>query len=118
MNETESLTKKMSFIKLVETKYARKILLPTFQPGDFIRLAYRISEGEKDRLQYYEGLVIAIQNRGLGKSFTIRRMVEGIGIEQIFFFHSPKIESLQKKASLKVRRAKLYYLRTKRGKVF
>ena len=70
-----------------------------------------IYEGSKERVQYYEVLVIAKQNRGLGKSFTIRRSVQGIGIEQVFLLNSPKIVSITKIHSSKVRRAKLYFLR-------
>jgi large subunit ribosomal protein L19 len=84
--------------------------------GDVIRLGYTIPEGEKERTQYYEGLIISIQNRGLGKSFTLRRTVQGIGVEQIFLAHSPKIISINKKQSSKVRRAKLYFIRSLRGK--
>lgn len=84
--------------------------------GDIIRLGYIIPEGDKERTQYYEGLIIAINNRGLGKSFTLRRTVQGIGVEQIFLAHSPKIISIIKKQSSKVRRAKLYFIRSLRGK--
>ena len=84
--------------------------------GDILRIGYNIPEGEKERIQYYEGLVIAKQNRGLGKTFTLRRSVQGIGIEQIFLVHSPKILSIVKKQSSKVRRAKLYFIRSLTGK--
>ena len=84
--------------------------------GDIIRLSYIIPEGEKERIQSYEGLIIGIQNRGLGKSFTLRRLVQGIGVEQIFLAHSPKIISITKKQSSKVRRSKLYFLRFLNGK--
>ena len=68
------------------------------------------------KAQMYEGLIIAINNRGLGKSFTLRRTVQGIGVEQIFLLNSPKIVSIVKKQSSKVRRAKLYFIRSLRGK--
>ena len=84
--------------------------------GDILRIGYTIYEGSKERVQYYEGVVIAKQNRGLGKSFTIRRSVQGIGIEQVFLLNSPKIVSITKKQSSKVRRAKLYFLRGLTGK--
>jgi large subunit ribosomal protein L19 len=84
--------------------------------GNVVRLGYLIPEGEKERIQYYEGLIINIQNKGLGKSFTIRRNVEGIGVEQIFPHYSPKIVSIIKKQASKVRRAKLYFLRSLSGK--
>jgi large subunit ribosomal protein L19 len=84
--------------------------------GDIIRLGYLIPEGEKERTQYYEGLIISKNNRNLGKSFTLRRTVAGIGVEQIFLVNSPKIVSITKKQSSKVRRAKLYFIRSLSGK--
>lgn len=119
---TEILEKKPSrknYIKYIEEKYLstqEKKQNYSFEIGDVIRLAYSVPEGEKERTQYYEGLLIAINNRGLGKSFVIRRIVQGIGIEQVFVLHSPKILSIVKKQSSKVRRSKLYYIRNLRGK--
>ena len=84
--------------------------------GDNVKIGVKIIEGNKERVQFYEGLVIAKQNRGLGKSFTIRRTVQGIGVEQVFLLNSPKIVSITKKQSSKVRRAKLYFIRALRGK--
>lgn len=84
--------------------------------GDIIRIGYLIPEGDKERIQFYEGLVISKQNRGLGKTFTLRRSVQNIGVEQIFLLNSPKIVSILKKQSSKVRRAKLYFIRNLRGK--
>ena len=109
----------MDFIKLVEAKFLKNTSenpRTEVEIGDIVRIGYLIPEGEKDRTQFYEGVVIAKQNRGLGKSFTIRRSVQGVGVEQIFLFHSPKIVSITKKQSSKVRRAKLYYLRELSGK--
>jgi len=109
----------LDFIKLVEAKFLKNTSenpRTEVEIGDIIRIGYLIPEGEKDRTQFYEGVVIAKQNRGLGKSFTIRRSVQGVGVEQIFLFHSPKIISITKKQSSKVRRAKLYYLRELSGK--
>lgn len=85
-------------------------------PGATLRIAYKIPEGEKERIQYYEGVVISKQNRLASKTFTIRRFVDGIGIEQNFLVNSPKILSITLKKSAKVRRAKLYFLRQLRGK--
>ena len=85
-------------------------------PGATLRIAYRIPEGEKERTQYYEGVVIATQNRLASKTFKIRRFVDGIGVEQTFLLNSPKILSISLKHSAKVRRAKLYFLRHLRGK--
>lgn len=88
----------------------------TVNIGDIIRLEYKIPDGNKERIQVYEGLVIAKQNRGLGKSFTLRRDVQGIGVEQIFLLSSPKINSIKRKQASKVRRAKLYFIRKLQGK--
>jgi large subunit ribosomal protein L19 len=115
----ESLVKENSssvdLIKLVEAKFLKNSS-ELIEVGDILRIGYIIPEGDKERTQYYEGVVIAKQNRGLGKSFTIRRSVQGIGVEQVFLLNSPKIVSVTKKQSSKVRRAKLYYLRALSGK--
>ena len=111
----------VDLIKLIEQKYLKEKALLTetnqkLRVGDIIRMAYIIPEGDKERTQYYEGLIISISNRGLGKSFTLRRNVQGIGVEQVFLANSPKITSIIKKQSSKVRRAKLYFIRSLRGK--
>ena len=111
----------INLLKIIEEKYLKEKSLLTetnekLQVGDIIRLGYIIPEGDKERTQYYEGLIISISNRGLGKSFTLRRNVQGIGIEQVFLANSPKIVSISKKQSSKVRRAKLYFLRNLTGK--
>jgi large subunit ribosomal protein L19 len=110
-----------NLIKIIEKKYFQEKALffnnkEKVAVGDIIRLGYLIPEGDKERTQYYEGLIIAINNRDLGKSFTLRRTVQGIGIEQIFLAHSPQIISIIKKQSSKIRRAKLYFIRNLRGK--
>ena len=118
--EKETLKKEqpIDLIKLVESKYLKSEFNSNnkIQIGDIIRLGYLIPEGGKDRTQYYEGLIIAINNRGLGKSFTLRRTVQGIGVEQVFLANSPKITSITRKQASKVRRAKLYFIRALRGK--
>jgi large subunit ribosomal protein L19 len=109
----------LNLIKLVESKFLRNPSVHSKKGvdiGDIIRIGYIIPEGDKERTQYYEGVVIARQNRGLGRSFTIRRSVQGIGVEQLFLLHSPKIVSIVRKQASKVRRAKLYYLRELSGK--
>jgi len=111
----------MDLIKHVEAKYLKSIGIAgsknnTIEVGDIIRLGYLIPEGEKERTQYYEGLIISKSNRSLGKSFTLRRTVAGVGVEQIFLLNSPKIVSITKKQSSKVRRAKLYFIRSLSGK--
>jgi large subunit ribosomal protein L19 len=108
-----------TLIDIVEKKYLRTDFLNQNEPvqvGDILRIGYKISEGDKERIQFYEGLIISISNRTLGKSITLRRNVQGIGIEQIFLLHSPKIVSITKKQSSKVRRAKLYFIRGLSGK--
>jgi len=107
----------MDLIRMVEEKFLRKSEnLYQVEIGDIVRIGYIIPEGDKERTQYYEGVVIAKQNKGLGKSFTIRRSVQGVGVEQVFLMHSPKIVSIVRKQASKVRRAKLYYLRNLTGK--
>ena len=102
---------------MVEEKFLRKSEnLYQVEIGDIVRIGYIIPEGDKERTQYYEGVVIAKQNKGLGKSFTIRRSVQGVGVEQVFLVYSPKIVSIVRKQASKVRRAKLYYLRELTGK--
>jgi large subunit ribosomal protein L19 len=104
-----------NLIKLVESTFLRSDK-NEINIGDIIRLEYKIPEGDKERIQIYEGLVIAKKNKNLGKSFTLRRNVQGVGIEQIFLFHSPKIASITTKQSSKVRRSKLYFIRSLSGK--
>jgi large subunit ribosomal protein L19 len=121
MNSVKEKKISPSLMQRMEKKYFQEKALmfenkENVAVGDVIRLGYTIPEGEKERTQYYEGLIISIQNRGLGKSFTLRRTVQGIGVEQIFLAHSPKIISINKKQSSKVRRAKLYFIRSLRGK--
>jgi large subunit ribosomal protein L19 len=103
-------------LKVVENKYRSNKFETNLKVGDIIKIFYKINEGDKERLQNYEGLIISTQNRGLGKSIIIRRKVQGIGIEQVFLLHSPKIENIIKKQSTKVRRSKLYYIRLLVGK--
>lgn len=112
---------KLNLVNYVESKYLKMHKIEgsktnNIQVGDIIRLGYIIPEGEKERTQFYEGVIISKSNRGLGKSFTLRRNVQGIGIEQIFLLNSPKIVSIVKKQSYKVRRAKLYFIRDLIGK--
>lgn len=121
MNQIKEKNISVDLIKLIEKKYLKEQALSTetnqnLRVGDIIRMGYIIPEGDKERTQYYEGLIIAINNRGLGKSFTLRRTVQGIGVEQVFLANSPKITSITRKQASKVRRAKLYFIRALRGK--
>ena len=90
--------------------------LPAFRPGDSVRVHVKIKEGDKTRVQPFEGVVIARHGRDVQETFTVRKVSFGIGVERIFPVHSPVIESVEVVRSGRVRRAKLYYLRGKLGK--
>lgn len=120
-NKQKVNVQKKSLISIVEEKFLQQnaslsLELNNIKTGDILRIGYKIPEGEKERIQFYEGLVIAQQNRSLSKTLTLRRSVQGIGIEQIFLINSPKIVSITKKQSSKVRRSKLYFMRYLKGK--
>ncbi len=87
-----------------------------FKVGDTVRVHFTIREGDKERIQIYEGLVIAFKNSGVRKTFTVRKNSYGVGVERIFPLHSPKIEKVEVTRRGRVRRAKLYYIRGKVGK--
>ena len=98
-------------------KDAMRADLPDFRSGDTVSVGLRITEGNKTRIQTFEGVVIAMSSGGgLDKSFTVRKISNGIGVEKIIPYHSPKIDSLKVLKKGKVRRAKLYYLRGLSGK--
>lgn len=90
--------------------------LPEFKPGDTIRVHARIVEGDKERIQVFEGVVISRSNRQSRATFTVRKMSYGVGVERVFPVHSPRIEKIEVTIRGQVRRAKLYYLRGLRGK--
>ena len=90
--------------------------LPEFGPGDTVRVQVRVKEGDRERLQAFEGVVIAKRNRGLNSSFTVRKVSYGEGVERVFQTHSPLIASIEVRRRGDVRRAKLYYLRSRTGK--
>ena len=90
--------------------------LPDFNPGDTIVVQVKVVEGDRERVQAYEGVVIAKKNRGINSSFTVRKISHGEGVERVFPLMSPMIESIEVKRRGVVRRAKLYYLRDRRGK--
>lgn len=90
--------------------------LPEFGPGDTVIVRVKVKEGEKERLQAYEGVCIAKRNRGLHSAFTVRKISSGEGVERVFQTHSPAIDSIEVKRRGAVRRAKLYYLRERSGK--
>ena len=102
-------------VEEIEKQYLRDDH-PDFAPGDTIKVIVKVTEGSKQRLQTYEGVVIARKNRGLNSSFIVRRISNGEGIERVFPLHSPIISSIEVVRRGEVRRAKLYYLRDRKGK--
>ena len=107
----------MDLIKIAEEAFATpKKDIDQFGPGDTVNVAYRIKEGNKERIQQYRGVVIKINGQGDKKRFTVRKISDGIGVERIFPMESPFIESVKVLKYGKVRRAKLYYLRKLTGK--
>ncbi|MFW2177497.1 MULTISPECIES: 50S ribosomal protein L19 [unclassified Moraxella] len=90
--------------------------VPNFAPGDTVVVQVKVREGDRERLQAYEGVVIAKRNRGLNSAFTVRKISSGVGVERAFQTHSPLIASIEVKRRGAVRRAKLYYLRDRSGK--
>ena len=106
----------MDLIKIAEEAFATKKEHPSFKSGDTITIAYRIKEGNKERIQMYRGVVIRISGHGDKKRFTVRKMSDNIGVERIFPMDSPFIENITVNKVGKVRRAKLYYLRALTGK--
>ena len=110
----------MNVIEELEKEEADRLLasrkIPEFQPGDTVRVNVRIKEGERERIQAFEGVCIARAGGGLQESFTVRKISFGEGVERLFPVMSPMIESIEVKRRGAVRRAKLYYLRDRRGK--
>ncbi len=102
-------------IATVETSMVRTDF-PQFDSGDTLRVHVRIKEGEKERIQIFEGIVIAQSNHGVNRTFTVRKISHGVGVERIFMVSSPKIAKLEIAQVGRVRRAKLYYLRSLEGK--
>jgi len=105
----------MDLLRAVDNSQIRTDF-PGFRPGDTVRVHVKIKEGDKYRVQVFEGVVIAHTNNGVSSTFTVRKVSFGYGIERIFPVHSPIIEKLEVVKSGKVRRARLYYLRGRRGK--
>ena len=104
-----------TLLNKVESEYLKDDL-PNVRVGDTVRLGVEIREGKKTRIQAYEGVVISMKNSGISKTITVRRVMQGIGVERCFLLHSPKIKDIEIKRSSKVRRSKLYYLRELSGK--
>ena len=102
-------------INKVELNFLKKDL-PLLRIGDNVKIGVKIIEGNKERVQFYEGTIIAKKNTSINTTITVRKTLQGIGIERIFLIHSPKIDSITVLRSSKVRRSKLYYLRNLKGK--
>jgi len=102
-------------VEYVEAQYMKK-KVPSFKVGDTVRVSLRVVEGEKERIQVVEGVVIARKHDGLREKFTIRKVSGGVGVERTFPIHSPRVEEVEVVRGGKVRRAKLYFLRNLKGK--
>jgi large subunit ribosomal protein L19 len=105
----------MDIVEKVSREQLRENI-PQFGPGDTLRVNVRVREGEKERIQAFEGICIARKGGGVSETFTVRKVSSGIGVERIFPVHSPSLESIEVVRRGRVRRAKLYYLRELRGK--
>lgn len=105
----------MNLIDLIEQEQIKNDL-PSFSPGDTVRVHLKVVEGERERIQVYEGVVIARANGGLKETFTVRKISGGVGVERIFPLHSPMIAKIEVVRRGRVRRAKLFYLRKRSGK--
>ena len=110
----------MNLIQTLEAEAIEKFKatksIPEFRPGDTLRVGVKVVEGDRTRVQAYEGVCIARANKGMGSSFTVRKISFGEGVERVFPLYSPNVESIEVVRKGVVRRAKLYYLRGRRGK--
>lgn len=105
----------MNLVDLIEKQYIREDI-PAFRVGDTVKVHVKIKEGDKERIQVYEGVVIARKGHGSTETFTVRRVAYNVGVERTFPIHSPKLDKIELVRRGKVRRAKLYYLRERTGK--
>ena len=110
----------MNLIQTLEAEQIAKIkeskTIPDFRPGDTLKVGVKVVEGDRTRIQNYEGVCIARSNKGMGSSFTVRKISFGEGVERVFPLYSPNVDSIEVVRKGVVRRAKLYYLRGRRGK--
>ena len=106
----------MDLVKFVEEQAAVKKQVPAFKAGDTVSVHYKIREGNKERIQIYQGVVIQRNSVGVNETFTVRKMSNGVGVERIFPVNSPNIDKIDVNSHGKVRRAKLFYLRALTGK--
>jgi len=105
----------MDVIRRLEAPFL-KAQLPEFSPGDSVKVQFRVQEGDKERVQAFEGVVIRRRGEGLRATFTVRKVTYGVGVERTFPLHSPIVEKIERTRRGHVRRAKLYYLRKLKGK--
>lgn len=115
MNNYNLLLNAGKLIDIVEARHLKKAI-PILLVGDSIKIGFLIQEGNKERTQYYEGIIIAQKNTKINKTITVRKVFRGIGIERTFLVHSPKLVSFEIIKSSRIRRSKLYYLRNLSGK--
>jgi len=106
----------MNLLNYVEDQIGKETNFPSFRPGDNITVNYKIIEGSKERIQAFKGDVIQIKGSGLGRTFTVRKMSNGVGVERIFPINAPTIDGIQINKHGKVRRARLFYQRERLGK--
>mgnify|MGYP001290349695 CR=1 FL=1 len=106
----------MNIIQQLETEMMQQKSVPDFRPGDTVVVQVKVREGERERLQAFEGVVIARRNRGVNSAVTVRKISHGEGVERVFPLYSPMVDSITVKRRGAVRRAKLYYLRELQGK--
>ena len=107
--------KKMNLIESINAAQLRTDI-PDFRPGDTVRVHAKVVEGTRERIQMFEGVVIARKNSGINETYTVRKISNGVGVERIFPVHTPRVEQIEVIRHGKVRRAKLYYLRALTGK--
>ena len=115
ISQTKTNLSSSNLIKEFERAQLKK-QLPEIYVGDTVKVGVKITEGNKERVQPYEGVVIAMRHGGLNQTITVRRIFQGIGVERVFMLHSPQVASLKVERRGKVRRAKLFYLRDRVGK--
>ena len=106
---------KDEIIKNVHEKFLKEDI-PNIKIGDNVKIGVKIVEGNKERVQFYEGIVLAKKNSSINTTITVRKVLQGVGIERVFLIHSPKVDSIEILRSSKIRRSKLYYLRNLKGK--
>ncbi len=120
LNYQKVQVNQMNIIEQIEAENIKKLTaerpVPEFRPGDTVRVNYKVVEGTRERVQAYEGVCIARKRAGINSAFTVRKISSGEGVERVFPLYSPNIESIDVVRQGRVRRAKLYYLRERRGK--